>query len=124
MQKCDSRRVLVVDDSSDRKERVAVLKENGFTVYPALNLEQARKRCTPGKFDLIIVNARMNPDLAVPLCDGIIAENHEQSLLLIAAPNLQVPRRPYLVSDGEVLLYRINRLLAVDVHPESMVEAA
>ena len=118
MRKVDVLRVLLVDADPDRKRRISLLKENGLTVYPALDLRQARERCKPGSYDLIIVNARGNPYPALELCDDILSKDHEQLLLLMTAPEVQLPHRDYLVSSvPEELVNRANGLLASQHRP-------
>jgi len=99
MEQTNSPTILFVDKDADRKERISLLKKNGFKVFPALDIGQARERYKPGKFDLIIVNAQNNnPQLALAMCDDIIRRDAHQLLLLMAAPELQLPARQYLVS--------------------------
>ena len=109
----NSFRVLLVDDAPDRKQRIDLLKANGLTVFPALKLEQAQERCRPGRYDLIIVSAGRNPNLALAVCDAITSKHQEQLVLMTVAPNTPVPRRAYLVSDRpEILLARVRKLFA------------
>jgi len=125
-------RVLLVDHAVEpkdrnRKERISLLKANGLTVYPAFDLQQARERCKPGRYDLIIVNAGSNPGLALAMCDEIVRQDSKQLLLLMVTPEMKVPRRSYLVSDNsEILLGRVKALplLARDRSFEPMPLAA
>jgi DNA-binding response OmpR family regulator len=113
MPQSNSPRILLVDRDSDRKERIALLKKNGFTVYPALDIEQARERCKPGRYDLIIVNAGDDPHMALALCDHIANQDPRQLLLLMAAPDLHSSRGEQVVSSKpEALLERVRALFA------------
>lgn len=112
MQNPDSFKILVVDDDSDRKQRIAVLKGNGFTVFPALHLQQARERCRPGSYDLIVVNASGNPELACAWCDELRSKDPAQLVLVMDGSNL-APVRDYTISARpEALLERVKALLA------------
>jgi len=105
-------KVLLVDrDPERRKERISVLKEHGYKVFPALDLQQARSRCKPGAFDLIVVNSGGQPDMAIELCEWIKSNDSKQAVLLIAATGNQLPHRDYIVSDvPKQLLDRIESL--------------
>ena len=110
----EKRKILLVDDEPDgRKQRIGILKDRGFAVYPALAIEQARTRCRPGAYDLIIVHANgNNKDVALELCDRIRENDSRQLLLLMLAPEVHVPRRDYLVSNvPKELLERVESLL-------------
>ena len=57
-------KVLLIDREPERRnERISVLKTHGYKVFPALDLQQARSRCKPGAFDLIVVNSGGQPDM-------------------------------------------------------------
>jgi DNA-binding response OmpR family regulator len=108
MAKLESLKVLLIDNQPDRKERIAVLKNQGFVVHPALDLRQAHQRCKAGRYHLIVINADGNADLALEMCDQIRSQNHEQHLIMIAAPGQPVPDRDYVESSQpEKLLKRI-----------------
>ena len=77
-------KILIIDSESNRKARIAILKDHGFAVYPALAIEQARTRCRSGAYDLIIVNAS-NQDKAVEFCDEIRKDLPEQKVLMIVS---------------------------------------
>ena len=112
MQKADGNKVLLVDSEPDRKQRISLLKENGLTVYPALDLQQARERCKPGNYDLIVVNGRGKAQAALAICDEILSKDREQLVLLLADPDVQLPHRDYLVSGtSEELTKKIKSLL-------------
>jgi PleD family two-component response regulator len=50
-------KVLLIDRDPRRMERISFLKEHGYKVFPALDVQQARDRCKPGVYDLIVVNS-------------------------------------------------------------------
>ena len=67
-------KVLLIDrDPERRKERISALKKNGYRVFPALDLEQAKQRCKPGTYDVIVANAEgwEHPELAFEFCEWI-----------------------------------------------------
>lgn len=75
-------KILLIDSEPDRKGRIAILKNHGFMVYPALAIEQARTRCRSGAYDLIIVNAS-SQERAVEFCDEIRKDLPQQKVLMI-----------------------------------------
>ena len=105
-------KVLLIDrDPELRKKRIAVLKKNGYRVFPALDLQQARQRCKPGTYDLIVVNAGEQPDMALEFCEWIRSENPKQAVLLMVGPIVQLPNRDYMVPDiPERLLERVDAI--------------
>jgi len=92
-------KVLIVDKSIDRKKRIAALKERGLSVFPALQLAEARSRCKPGAYDLIIVNAQDEPETAAAFCDELRARTPAQAVLLATANPAAPGSSDYLVSD-------------------------
>ncbi len=120
-------KILLVDDEPDgRKQRIEILKDHGFAVYPALAIEQARTRCRPGAYDLIIVHANdNNKNVALELCDQVRTNNPGQLLLLMLAPDVRVPRRDYLVSGApKELLERVEALLRPSTSADPEAAAA
>jgi hypothetical protein len=104
------RKAMMIDEDKDRyrrKDRTTFLKEAGFKVYPVLRMPDARGRCKPGVFDLIVVNATQNPNPALELCDDIQKCNQNQRLFLVAGENAGLPNRDYIVSNWEELRNRI-----------------
>lgn len=97
-------KVLIVDKSIDRKKRIAALKEQGFSVFPALRLEEARSRCRPGAYDLIIVNAQDEPETAASFCDELRARTPAQAVLLAVSNGSDNNGQDYLVQDDPALL--------------------
>ena len=105
-------KVLLIDRDPEerRKERISVLKQYGYKVFPALDLQQARSRCKPGAFDIIVVNSGGQPDMALELCEWIRSNDPKQAVLLMVGA-VQLPRRDYMVSDiPERLLERIESM--------------
>lgn len=94
-------KVLLADTGLEgpRKIRIAAFKEIGFTVFPALNLQQARSRCKPGRFDLIVAAAGEDSEAARQWCDEIQARDPQQRLILIASHELSLPDCSYVVPD-------------------------
>jgi DNA-binding response OmpR family regulator len=106
------RKVLIVDKSIDRKKRIAALKGRGLSVFPALQLREARSRCRPGAYDLIIVNAQDEPEAAAAFCDELCGRAPAQAVLLAVADETKGPDRIYIVADDpQVLAQRAAELL-------------
>lgn len=97
-------KVLIVDKSIDRKKRIAALKERGFSVFPALKLEEARSRCRPGAYDLIIVNAQDEAEAAAAFCDELRARTPSQAVLLAVSNGAGKLGRDYLAQDDPTAL--------------------
>ena len=97
-------KVLIVDKSIDRKKRIAALKGRGFSVFPALKLDEARSRCRPGAYDLIIVNAQDEPDMAATFCDELSQRTPAQAVLLVVSNGSGSFSRSYAVQDDPELL--------------------
>src|ERR1700730_244606 len=105
-------KILLIHKSRDRKKRISILKDHGFAVYPALSLEEARSRCKPGAYDLIVVNATEQHDVAVEFCDAIQERSPKQHVLLSSAGGMSNANREYTASDDpEQLLKRVKSLL-------------
>ena len=105
-------KVLIVDKSIDRKKRIAALKERGFSVFPALQLAEARSRCKPGTYDLIIVNAQDEPETAASFCDELSARTPTQAVLLATSSGAGAAGKEYLVQDDpEILAERAASVL-------------
>lgn len=105
-------RILVIDnDRKGRKARINILKAHGFSAYPALNMQQAKTRCKPGSFDLIVVNSSDEKELALEFCDTIKQADPRQFVLLMTAAGAEAGDRDYLVSDDpQLLLERVQAL--------------
>jgi DNA-binding response OmpR family regulator len=93
------RKVLIVDKTDDRKARIAAIKARGFSVFPALNLQEARSRCRPGAYDLVVVNGSLEPEECVAFCDQLRERKPQQPVLLTVAEVSSVPGREYVVSN-------------------------
>lgn len=106
-------KVLIVDRSIDRKKRIAALKERGFSVFPALKLEEARSRCRPGAYDLVIVNAQDEAEASAAFCEELRARTPSQSVLLAVSNGASNLGRDYLAQDDpKALAERAAALLA------------
>ncbi len=106
-------KVLIVDRSIDRKQRIAALKERGFLVFPALQLAEARSRCKPGAYDLIVVNAQDEPELAASFCEELSGRTPAQAVLLAVSNVSGANSRDYVVADDpEILAQRVSTLLS------------
>ncbi len=75
-------RILLIDKATDRKERINALKSRGYTVFPALSMEEARSRCMRGGYDLIVVNSNGEHEQAGQFCDEIRRQCPKQHLVL------------------------------------------
>ena len=107
----DRRKILLIDKSADRKDRIRMLKDRGFGVYPALKIAEARNRCKPGSYDLIVVDSGDDQNAALALCDEVRNRSPKQHLLLMVAQDSS-PARDYLVSrDPAMLAEKIEALL-------------
>jgi hypothetical protein len=78
-----TRRVLIIDKSIDRKKRLAAVKQRGFAVFPALNLSEARTRCRPGAYDLVIINPADEESVVTEFCEQLRGRIPAQAVLLI-----------------------------------------
>jgi DNA-binding response OmpR family regulator len=117
-------KVLLIDrDPERRKERISALKKNGYRVLPALDLEQAKQRCKPGTYDVIVANAEgwEHPELALEFCEWIKSTAPQQAVLLMIGAIVQLPRRDYMVSDiPERLVERIDSMFeAAEIVPKA-----
>lgn len=118
-------KVLLIDNSPDRKKRISLLKSNGFAVYPALNLEEARSRCKPGAYDLIVVNVGDQRDMAVEFCDALSQRSPKQHVLMAGNSDFSGTNREYVASDDpEQLLERVKKLLGVQAPSGDYASAA
>jgi len=105
-------KVLIVDKTIDRKKRIAALKQRGLSVFPALQLAEARSRCKPATYDLIIVNAQDEPEMALAFCDELSARTPAQAVLLALSNGSGNADRPYVVQDEpEILAERAATVL-------------
>ena len=105
-------KVLLIDREPERRKvRISALKNNGYRVFPALDLQQARQRCKPGTYDLIVVNAGEHPEMALEFCESIRKDDPKQAVLLMVGAIVRLPPRDYMVSDiKERLLERIESI--------------
>lgn len=102
-------KVLLIDNASDRKTRIKALADHGYSVFPALRMNEAQSRCTRGAYDLIVVNAGDNQEQALEFCDQIRKQCPKQLLLMTSDATSD---RDYAVSGGiPALLQRVAELL-------------
>lgn len=100
------RKVLFIDnDTEARKARIALLREHGFMVYPALDLRQAATRCRRGAYDVVVVNGMGDVEGARAVCDQILRNNPQQHLLLMTEES-KVSDQDYAVSSTPAELVR------------------
>jgi DNA-binding NtrC family response regulator len=105
-------KVLIIDNAPDRKRRITALKNHGYRVYPALRIAEARNRCKPGSYDVIVVNSAEDQAAAIELYDAILRLAPKQNVLLMMAPGAPPPDRDYLVStDPEELAAKVESLI-------------
>ena len=103
------RKILLIDNASDRKARIKALSERGYTVFPALKMEEARSRCMRGGYDLIVVHAGEQPEQALALCDELCTQCPKQLLLMSGN---EVGDRDYAApGDLSSLVQRVDMLL-------------
>ena len=116
------RKVLLIDDASDRKERIKALADRGHSVFPALRMEEARSRCTRGGYDLIVVNAGSNQEQVLAFCDEIREQCPKQLLLMTGE---DATDSDYAVSGGiPSLLQRVDELLQDNGKGSDLASAA
>jgi DNA-binding response OmpR family regulator len=103
------RKILLIDNASDRKERIKALSERGYTVFPALKMEEARSRCVRGGYDLIVVHAGEQQEQALAFCEELRAQCPKQPLLMTGGT---AGDREYAVPAGlQPLLQRVDDTL-------------
>jgi CheY-like chemotaxis protein len=105
------RKAMVVDEDKDRyvrKDRNEMLKQAGYKVYPVLRMLDARGRCRPGAFDLIVVNAGENANAALEVCDHVRNCDPNQKVLLVASENAGLPERDYIVPNWDEVAKRLE----------------
>jgi DNA-binding response OmpR family regulator len=119
-------KVLMVDnDPQGRKERINVLRANGFAAYPALDMKQAGTRCKPGAYDLIVVNSRDEKERALEFCDAVRNQSPHQLLLLMTTAETEGDSRIETVSDNpQKLLERVQTMLNKQTHSAEVPVAA
>jgi DNA-binding response OmpR family regulator len=103
------RKILLIDNASDRKERIKALSEHGYSVFPALKMEEARSRCMRGNYDLILVHAGDQLEQAQEFCDAIRTQCPKQ--LLLMSSNTSSDRDYAVSADSSSLTQRVDNLL-------------
>ena len=103
-------KILMVDnDPKSRKDRINILRAHGFTAYPALDLQQAKTRCKPGSYDLIIVNPREENEAAAEFCTNIRQQSPQQMLLVMTGAD-QGEAEGTVSNDPQKLLERVQAM--------------
>lgn len=116
------RKILLIDNASDRKERIKALRERGYNVFPALKMDEARSRCTRAGYDLIVVHADAQPEQALQFCDEIRKQCPKQLLLMSTQNGID---RDYAVSaDLSTLVQRVHELLPGENPSHDLANAA
>ena len=116
------RKILLIDNAPDRKERIKALSERGYTVFPALKMEEARSRCVRGGYDLIVVHAGEQPEQALAFCEQLREQCPKQLLLLSSST---ASDRDYVVpADLPSLLQRVDRMLQTNDNRSDLASAA
>jgi CheY-like chemotaxis protein len=104
-------KILMVDnDPKGRKARINILRSHGFSAYPALNMQQAKTRCKPGSYDLIVVNPRDQKDQALEFYDTIKQQNPQQLLLLMTGAGETTDTAGTVSDDPQMLLERVQSM--------------
>jgi DNA-binding response OmpR family regulator len=117
----NSQRILLIDNASDRKDRINALKQHGYSVFPALRMEEARSRCMRGGYDLIVVNAGDEAQQAVEYCDAIRKQCPRQQVLMCSLDNT----RDYAVPpDVDSLVKAVDSTLHPTEQPTDLASAA
>jgi DNA-binding response OmpR family regulator len=115
-------KILLIDNASDRKERIKALSERGYSVFPALKMEEARSRCMRGNYDLIVVHAGDQLEQAQEFCDALRTQCPKQLLLM---SGMAASDRDYAVSaELSSLIQRVDRLLHGNEHRGDLASAA
>ena len=115
-------RILLIDNANDRKERINNLKSHGYSVFPALNMEEARSRCLRGGYDLIVVNANGEHESATQFCDDIRRQCPGQQLILCS--NAASDRDYAVESDVSSLITAVDAALRPDAKQSDLASAA
>jgi DNA-binding response OmpR family regulator len=103
------RKILLIDNASDRKERIKALSSRGYTVFPALKMEEARSRCMRGGYDLIVVHAGEQPEQALAFCEELQAQCPKQPLVM--SGNTAGGRDYAVPGDLPSLVQRVDKML-------------
>jgi DNA-binding response OmpR family regulator len=103
------RKILLIDNASDRKERIKALSDRGYTVFPALKMEEARSRCMRGGYDLIVVHAGEQQEQALAFCEELRASCPKQALLL--SGNAAGDRDYAVRGNQQSLVERVDKML-------------
>jgi CheY-like chemotaxis protein len=116
------RKILLIDSASDRKMRIKALADRGYSVFPALKMDEASSRCTRGGYDLVLVHAEGEQQAqAVEFSDRIREQCPKQLLLLSGGAG----DRDYAVTgDLQVLVQRVDEMLQENKKAPDLASAA
>ena len=116
------RKILLIDSASDRKTRIRALADRGYSVFPALKMDEAKSRCTRGGYDLVLVHAEGEQQAqALEFSDHIREQCPKQLLLLSGGAG----DRDYTVpGDLQALLQRVDALLQDNAKASDLANAA
>ncbi len=115
------RKILLIDKTADRKERIAALKARGYAVFPALKMTEARSRCMNGSYDLIVVNPGDEREEALQFCDELRQQCSKQPVLLCGEG---IDRDYVVAGDTPSLLEAVDRVLQPSSSSADYVNAA
>ncbi len=108
-----NKKILIIDKAIDRKKKISALKQAGYSVFPALKLQEARSRCRSGAYDLVVVNAGDELQEAVDFCDELVGR--AQSVLLVVPTEARRPERNFVVQDDiEMIVSKVRKSLGGD----------
>ncbi len=117
-----TRKILLIDNAYDRKERIRALADHGYTVFPALKMDEARSRCTRGGYDLIVVHANGDLQPALEFCDQIRSQCPNQRLLM--STNASAERDYAIPGDVRSIVQAVDRLLQENAKSADLASAA
>ena len=100
---------LLIDKAADRKDRINALKARGYAVFPALKLEEARRRGMRGGYALLLVHSADEPEQAMQFSDDLRQQCPKQLLLVITPEKSE---RDYTVTaELSSLLATVDKVL-------------
>jgi len=97
--------------------RAAILEQQGYVVDTVRDAEEARTRCQPNLYDLVLVDVERNPWAGIKFCQeiGKVASPRQQVALLVgySAPPTTFSAVTLIPKDEDAKYFvdRIRRLL-------------
>lgn len=64
--------LLVGEYPSSQKVRAAILEKQGYVVDTVRDADEARARCQPNLYDLVLVDVERNPRASIKFCQEIV----------------------------------------------------